>query len=140
MICFWNSRPASAKARLRSPPQKCLVPGHHHCQHWAGDQYMEDFASMGLKQLHAKDHYFCPDFLNCRSGYDYCERSKENAILEQKLIAGDETYTPECLLCPYREARFEFFKHSTSGISNMAYLLRCARISAKFSATSGGSI
>src|SRR6516164_7049842 len=29
------------------------------------DQYMRDFASLGLRQLHAKSHYSCPTYRSC---------------------------------------------------------------------------
>ena len=96
------------------------------------NQYMADFARVGLKQLHAKDWYDCPECDNCRSGNEICSLDEEGAALERLIRKGEESYTPGCLRCPYREARYQFFQKSWCGISNAAYLLTYARFVSPF--------
>jgi Rad3-related DNA helicase len=70
------------------------------------NQYISDFACLGLKQLHAKRHYDCPDWHQCDVGSrSDCE--EEN-------------------WCPYRAAKREF-EAAAFSIANAAFLLTCAR-------------
>ena len=87
------------------------------------NQYMDDFASMGLRQIHAKDHYPCPEHRNrnCRVGNGHCTLDERTNRIEHKLRDGKSEYTPELIECPYRDARYVFFNEATSGISNAAY-------------------
>jgi Rad3-related DNA helicase len=69
-------------------------------------QYMKDFAELGLRQLHAKSHYPCPNYRSCDVG-SRCHCKEE---------------TP----CSYKVARAEFDEADFS-IANAAYLCTCAR-------------
>ena len=69
-------------------------------------QYMRDFAGLGLRQLHSKSHYQCPEWTSCDVGARcHCEES-----------------TPR----PYKVA-WEAFDAADFSIANTSYLCTCAR-------------
>jgi Rad3-related DNA helicase len=71
------------------------------------DQYMRDFASLGLRQLHAKSHYSCPTYRSCDVGSRcHCE----------------EREAP----CSYKVAKAGFDVANLS-IANASFLCTCAR-------------
>jgi Rad3-related DNA helicase len=69
------------------------------------DQYIGDFARLGLKQLHSRSHYECPDWQFCDAGAR-CDC--------------------DCDDCPYKEAKIAF-ECGSFGVANAAFLLTCAR-------------
>jgi ATP-dependent DNA helicase DinG len=76
------------------------------------DQYMRDFAKLGLRQLHAKSHYICPACQTCDVG---------SRKLPSKKILCDEANH-----CSYRMAKTAFSTAPFS-IANAAYICTCAR-------------
>jgi Rad3-related DNA helicase len=70
------------------------------------NQYVSDFAKLGLKQLHAKSHYLCPDWRSCDVGAR-CHCKEE---------------TP----CTYKVAKAEF-EQAQFSIANASFLCTCAR-------------
>ncbi len=76
------------------------------------NQYVETFAKLGLRQLHAKSHYFCPGCRSCDVG------SRELKSGWRRCQEGDE--------CTYRIAKVAFNAADFS-IANAAYICTCAR-------------
>src|SRR6516165_10363264 len=73
------------------------------------DQYMRDFAKLGLRQLHSKSHYSCPI---CQS-YDVGSRGiKSSKGTKNRCQEGDA--------CPYRIAK-SAFNAADFSIANAAY-------------------
>src|SRR6516225_2278941 len=70
------------------------------------NQYMGDFAKLGLRQLHAKSHYPCPTWRTCD--------------------VGSRCHCKEELPCSYKVARAEFDGAAFS-IANASFLCTCAR-------------
>jgi Rad3-related DNA helicase len=70
------------------------------------NQYIADFKKLGLRQLHAKSHYLCPEWRSCDVG-SRCKCKEE---------------TP----CTYKVARAEFDQAAFS-IANASFLCTCAR-------------
>jgi Rad3-related DNA helicase len=72
------------------------------------NQYIADFAGLGLRQLHAKSHYLCPKWRTCDVGSRcHCDAN-------------------ESWSCPYQIARAEF-NDAKFSIANAAFLCTCAR-------------
>src|SRR5262249_31714702 len=69
-------------------------------------QYMRDFRRLGLKQLHAKKHYNCPDRGTCDVG-TRCNCSAKGS-------------------CTYQVAKARFIAANFS-IANASFLTTCAR-------------
>jgi Rad3-related DNA helicase len=77
------------------------------------DQYMHDFAKLGLRQLHSKSRYLCPRFRSCDVGSRCrCESARDEA---------DESW-----VCPYEKAKAKFNLAQFS-IANASFLCTCAR-------------
>jgi ATP-dependent DNA helicase DinG len=79
------------------------------------DQYMRDFADLGLRQLHAKSHYLCPICQSCDVG--------SRGI---KPTNGSKARCQEADACPYKIAKTKFNAADFS-IANAAYLCTSAR-------------
>jgi len=79
------------------------------------DQYMRDFAKLGLRQLHAKSHYLCPTCQSCDVG-----------SREVKSTNGRKSRCQEGDACPYKIAKARFNAAHFS-IANAAYICTCAR-------------
>jgi Rad3-related DNA helicase len=80
------------------------------------DQYMRDFAKLGLRQLHAKSHYDCPTCQKCDVG-----------SRKIKLPNGSKSCRCSCdspTGYMWAKARFRAAKVS---IANTAYICTCAR-------------
>jgi ATP-dependent DNA helicase DinG len=77
------------------------------------DQYMGDFARLGLRQLHSKSHYQCPEFQTCDIG----SRTVNSRSRRKKCLTDP---------CFYQSAKVRFMASSLS-ISNANFLLTCAR-------------
>ena len=80
------------------------------------DQYMRDFAKLGLKQLHSKSHYPCPQCQSCDVGSRELKLSDGSKVCRCK--EGD--------CCTYRSAKAAFHM-APFGIANAAYICTCAR-------------
>lgn len=76
------------------------------------NQYMGDFAKLGLRQLHAKSHYPCPTCRTCDVG------SRELKSGRRRCEQGDD--------CTYKIAKSEF-NVADFCIANAAYICTCAR-------------
>jgi ATP-dependent DNA helicase DinG len=83
------------------------------------NQYMGDFARIGLKQLHSKSWYRCPE---C----DFCDLGSAQI----KVTNGTRKRCTECN-CTYEIAKSAFFE-SKGSISNYAFLLANARFVKSF--------
>jgi Rad3-related DNA helicase len=79
------------------------------------DQYMRDFARLGLRQLHAKSHYSCPTCQSCDVGLR-CVKSTN----------GSKSRCQEGDACPYKIAKVKF-NAADFAIANAAYICTCAR-------------
>jgi Rad3-related DNA helicase len=79
------------------------------------DQYMRDFAKLGLRQLHAKSHYPCPSCQSCDVG--------SRGV---KSTNGSKSRCQEGDACPYKIAKAKF-QAADFSIANAAYICTCAR-------------
>ena len=80
------------------------------------NQYMLDFAKLGLRQLHAKSHYDCPTCRKCDVG-----------SREIKLPNGSRGCRCQCGSSDgYKRAKVRFWMADFS-IANAAYMCACAR-------------
>jgi ATP-dependent DNA helicase DinG len=79
------------------------------------DQYMRDFAELGLRQLHAKSHYLCPTCQSCDVG-----------SREVRSTNGSRRRCQEGDACSYKIAKVKFNAAAFS-IANAAYICTCAR-------------
>jgi ATP-dependent DNA helicase DinG len=79
------------------------------------NQYIKDFSRLGLRQLHSKAKYPCEEFQSCDLG---------SAAIESFLGKPHKRCRAEA--CPYQVAK-NAFTASRISISNIAYLLTCAR-------------
>ena len=80
------------------------------------DQYMKDFARLGLCQLHAKSHYDCPTCQKCDVG-----------SREMRLPSGSRWCRCQCASPEgYKHAKVKFQLADLS-IANAAYICTCAR-------------
>jgi Rad3-related DNA helicase len=71
------------------------------------DQYMRDFAKLGLRQLHAKGHYDCPTCQKCDVGSRLCRCNCDSPS-------------------GYKQAKVKFLLADFS-IANASFLCTCAR-------------
>ena len=105
------------------------------------DQYVRDFASLGMKQLHSAAHYCCPTWGSCAVG-----RGSEIIRTPPKEPAHPDSFaTPAATAtavkssvkcqhqdsCPYLKARSEF-QAAPIAVTNTAYALTCARFGHDF--------
>jgi ATP-dependent DNA helicase DinG len=79
------------------------------------NQYMSDFAKLGLQQLHAKSHYPCPTCQSCGVGSRGVKSTK-----------GSKSRCQEGDACSYKIAKAKFNAADFS-IANAAYICTCAR-------------
>jgi Rad3-related DNA helicase len=84
------------------------------------NQYMRDFAGMGLKQLHSKSRYHCPDCDNCEAGM---RAIKTSAGTRCRCRLGDN--------CSYRIAKAKF-QTAAFGIANDKFICTSARYAPDF--------
>ncbi len=79
------------------------------------NQYAKDFGRLGLRQLHSKTKYPCEEFQSCDLG---------STAIETPFGKPHRRCRAEA--CPYQLAK-DAFTASRISISNIAYLLTCAR-------------
>jgi ATP-dependent DNA helicase DinG len=79
------------------------------------NQYIKDFGRLGLRQLHSKTKYPCENFQSCDLGSTAIET-----------LVGKPRKRCRAEACPYQLAK-DAFTASRISISNIAYLLTCAR-------------
>jgi hypothetical protein len=104
------------------------------------DQYISDFGSLGLKQLHSACHYRCPKWGSCDIGRGIdIVRQPLTAIVHPVSVSAIAT-TPAATvtaskvpvkckhqeLCPYLKARTEF-QGAPIAVTNSSFALTCAR-------------
>ena len=99
------------------------------------DQYVADFGSLGIKQLHSARHYRCPSFGTCDIGRGSEIVSPPLATSATDPAAASRTVVTtvksaiKCrhqAVCPYLKARTEF-QTAPIGVTNTAYALTRAR-------------
>jgi Rad3-related DNA helicase len=112
------------------------------------DQYIADFGSLGLKQLHSARHYQCPSWGSCDIGRGAeIVRAQPATIQSQPGSVTPATATSVATSsitvakssvkckhqewCPYLNARTEF-QTAPLAVTNSAYALTCARFGHDF--------
>jgi Rad3-related DNA helicase len=100
------------------------------------NQYLKDFARLGMLQLHSARHYECPEEGTCDLGRDtelvrvpqeIPSLGGATTVLEPPPIeVVRQIRCPELERCPYLLARAAFGACSI-GVTNLAYGLTCAR-------------
>ena len=80
------------------------------------NQYLRDFARFGLRQLHSKKHYPCPDCWSCDVGAR-AQESRQGKKFSRCSLGADCTY--RCAKAAFQAAPF--------GIANAAFIVASAR-------------
>jgi Rad3-related DNA helicase len=85
------------------------------------EQYMRDFAELGMRDLRGASNYHCYDFnTDCQTGTLLRQNLKK--AQGGKKGKGDEDFIDHCLRCEYRSAK-QAFMASMVGTTNFAYFL-----------------
>ena len=90
-------------------------------------QYMRDFASIGMRELRGAGNYRCSTHhTDCSTGTDL-NRSNKALMKAQNITDPDyeqfkEEHPCDCPACPYKEAKVDFVE-APLGVTNFSYLL-----------------
>jgi Rad3-related DNA helicase len=97
------------------------------------DQYVGDFRSRGLRQLHAKSHYACPRWNNCAVGRQTLQPDHSDSQQGRLDIENTQDNLRRCnnAACNYLTAKSAFYAAQYS-VANASFLITCARFLPRF--------